>query len=59
MKARPAGRRAVARPRLTCSGDAGERLAFEALARSMYQRLNAERAGIRAVIVGGPPPPAR
>ena len=30
-----------------------------ALVLSMPQRLTAERAGIRAVIVGGPPPPAR
>ena len=45
--------------RLTYSGDAGERLAFEALVLSMHQRLNAERAGIRAAIVGGPPTPAR
>ena len=45
--------------RLTCSGDDDERLAFEALVLSMYQKLDAERAGIRAAIVGGPSPPAR
>lgn len=45
--------------RLICSGDTDERLAFEALVLSMYQKLDAERAGIRAAIVGGPSPPAR
>ena len=38
--------------RLTCIGDDAGRLEFESLVLSMYQKLNAERAGIRAAIVG-------
>lgn len=41
--------------RLTYRGDDRGRLAFEALVLSMHQKLNAERAGIRAAVVGGPP----
>ena len=37
--------------RLTYSSDDGVRLQFETLVLSMYQRLNDERAGIRAAIV--------
>ena len=45
--------------RLTYSGDDDERLGFESLVLSMYQKLNAERADIRAAIVGNPQPPSR
>ena len=44
--------------RLTYSGDDDARLGFEALVLSMYQKLNAERAGIRAAIVGDGRTPA-
>lgn len=44
--------------RLTYSGDDGARLGFESLVLSMYQKLNAERAGIRAAIVGDGRTPA-
>ena len=37
--------------RLTYSSDDGVRLEFETLVLSMYQKLNDERAGIRAAIV--------
>lgn len=37
--------------RLTYNGDDDARLAFEALVLSMYQKLNAERAVIRAAIL--------
>ena len=45
--------------RLTCSSDDDARLGFEALVLSMYQKLNAERAGIRAAIVGSGRAPTR
>ena len=45
--------------RLIYSRDDGERLGFESLVLSMYQKLNAERAGIRAAIVGSGRAPAR
>ena len=45
--------------RLTYSGEDDERLSFESLVLSMYQKLNAERAGIRAAIVGNLQPPSR
>ena len=44
--------------RLTYSGDDDARLGFESLVLSMYQELNAERAGIRAAIVGSGRTPA-
>ncbi len=44
--------------RLTYSSDDDARLGFESLALSMYQKLNAERAGIRAAIVGSGRTPA-
>ena len=44
--------------RLTCSGDDDARLGFESLVLSMHQKLNAERAGIRAAIVGSAGTPA-
>ena len=44
--------------RLTFSGDDAARLGFESLVLSMYQKLNAERAAIRAAIVGSGPTPA-
>ena len=44
--------------RLTFSGDDAARLGFESLVLSMYQKLNAEREGIRAAIVGNGPTPA-
>jgi len=44
--------------RLTYSGDDDARLGFESLVLSMYQKLNAERAGIRAAIVGSGRTPA-
>ena len=44
--------------RLTYSGDDAARLSFESLVLSMYQKLNAERAGIRAAIVGSGRKPA-
>ena len=44
--------------RLTYSGDDDARLRFESLVLSMHQKLNAERAGIRAAIVGGARTPA-
>ncbi len=45
--------------RLTCCSDDDARLGFEALVLSMYQKLNAERAGIRAAIVGSGRGPTR
>ena len=45
--------------RLIYSGDDGERLGFESLVLSMYQKLNAERAGIRATLIGSGPAPSR
>ena len=45
--------------RLTYSREDDERLGFESLVLSMYQKLNAERAGIRAAIVGSGRAPAR
>jgi hypothetical protein len=45
--------------RLTYSGQDDERLSFESLVLSMYQKLNAERDGIRAAIVGNLRPPSR
>ena len=45
--------------RLTYSGDNDARLGFESLVLSMYQKLNAERAGIRAAIVGSGRTPGR
>ncbi len=39
--------------RLTYNGDDDARLAFESLVLSMYQKLNAERAGIRTAILAG------
>ena len=44
--------------RLSHSGDDAARLGFESLVLSMYQKLNAERAGIRAAIVGSGRTPA-
>ena len=44
--------------RPTYSGDDDARLGFESLVLSMYQKLNAERAGIRAAIVGSGRTPA-
>jgi hypothetical protein len=44
--------------RLTYDGDDAARLAFESLVLSMHQKLNAERAGIRAAIVGSGRTPA-
>ena len=44
--------------RLTYDGDNAARLAFESLVLSMHQKLNAERAGIRAAIVGSGRTPA-
>lgn len=46
------------RGRLTYSSDDDARLGFESLVLSMYQKLNAERAGIRAAIVGNGRAPA-
>ncbi len=45
--------------RLTYSAEDDQRLSFESLVLSMHQKLNAERAGIRAAIVGDVQPPAR
>ena len=45
--------------RLTYSGDDDARLGFESLVLSMHQKLNAERAGIRAAIVGNGRAPGR
>ena len=45
--------------RLTYCGDDDVRLGFESLVLSMHQKLNAERAGIRAAIVGSGRAPAR
>lgn len=45
--------------RLTYSRDDDARLGFESLVLSMYQKLNAEREGIRAAIVGSARAPAR
>ncbi len=45
--------------RLTYSGDDNVRLGFESLVLSMYHKLNEERAGIRAAIVGSGRAPAR
>ena len=44
--------------RLTYRGDDDARLGFESLVLSMHQKLNAERAGIRAAIVGSGRTPA-
>lgn len=44
--------------RLTYDGDDAARLGFESLVLSMHQKLNAERAGIRAAIVGSGRTPA-
>ena len=44
--------------RLTYSSDDDARLDFESLVLSMYQKLHAERAGIRAAIVGSGRAPA-